>query len=131
MNASDIALMVITLVCVVTAVFVVRLLSRLQRTADAFDNLLNSTRHQLEMTAERSRETMAQVQSTTAELTVQMRNAEKILSSAGNLVENIRSNSVLVQKVLVAPVAGLGGLVAGVTKGLEVLAQKRSKGEKE
>lgn len=131
MNASDIALMVITLVCVVTAVFVVRLLSRLQRTADALDNLLNSTRHQLEMTAERSRETMAQVQSTTAELTVQMRNAEKILSSAGNLVENIRSNSVLVQKVLVAPVAGLGGLVAGVTKGLEVLAQKRSKGEKE
>jgi len=131
LNASDIALMVITLVCVVTAVFVVRLLSRLQRTADAFDNLLNSTRHQLEMTAERSRETMAQVQSTTAELTVQMRNAEKILSSAGNLVENIRSNSVLVQKVLVAPVAGLGGLVAGVTKGLEVLAQKRSKGEKE
>jgi len=131
LNASDIALMVITLVCVVTAVFVVRLLSRLQRTADALDNLLNSTRHQLEMTAERSRETMAQVQSTTAELTVQMRNAEKILSSAGNLVENIRSNSVLVQKVLVAPVAGLGGLVAGVTKGLEVLAQKRSKGEKE
>ena len=131
MNASDIALMVIALVCVVTAVFVVRLLSRLQRTADALDNLLNSTRHQLEMTAERSRETMAQVQSTTAELTVQMRNAEKILSSAGNLVENIRSNSVLVQKVLVAPVAGLGGLVAGVTKGLEVLAQKRSKGEKE
>ncbi|MDP2860045.1 MAG: DUF948 domain-containing protein [Bacillota bacterium] len=131
MNASDIALLVIALVCLVTAVFVVRLLSRLQRTADALDNLLNSTRHQLEMTAERSRETMTQVQSTTAELTVQMRNAEKILASAGNLVENVRSNSVLVQKALLAPVAGLGGLVAGVSKGLEVLAQKRSKGEKE
>jgi uncharacterized protein YoxC len=119
------------LACAVTAVFVVRFLSRLERTADALDNLLNSTRHELEVTAERSRETMTHVQNATAELTLQMRKAEKIMASAGTLVENIRSNSVLVQKALVAPVAGLGGLVAGVSKGLEVLAQKRGKGEKE
>lgn len=131
MNVSDAALVIIACACVVTAVYVVRLLSRLQRTADALDNLLNSTRHQLEMTAEKSRDTMSQLQTTTAELTVQMRKAEKILESAGHLVESVRSNTVLVQKALVAPVAGLGGLVAGVSKGLEVLAQRRSKGEKE
>jgi len=130
-NVSDVALLVIAFACVVATVFIVRLLSRLQRTADALDNLLNSTRHQLEMTAERSRDTLSQVQSTTTELAVQMRKTEKIVESAGNLVESVRSNTVLFQKALVAPVAGLGGLVAGVSKGLEVLIQKRSKGEKE
>jgi uncharacterized protein YoxC len=130
MDARDLLWVVLALSVAAVAFYLVRLLQRLERSANALDDLLVTAHHQLEMTAEQSRDTMREVKFTSATVTEQVKKVEKVVATVQVLVESLRANTALVQKVIATPLAGISGVVAGVSRGIETLAQRKSKGAK-
>ena len=73
---------------------------------------------------------MREVKFTSATVTEQVKKVEKVVATVQVLVESLRANTALVQKVIATPLAGISGVVAGVSRGIETLAQRKSKGAK-
>jgi len=130
MSIEQAGMVVIALSLVAVAFSICRLAGRLHRTADALDALLHTSRHQLELTAEQTRQTLQQISATGETVDTQVKKMEKMVVVTENVLESVRLTSIVIQRAIASPIAGLSGVVAGVAKGLGTIALKRSKGEK-
>ena len=144
MAILDYALLIIAVSVAVLVYHVSRLTRRLERSAQVMDDLVATVRHETELTMAAARGAITQMHEAGASANVvlkqlgtvstsvqdQVKKIEKVVSVAEGVMDGLRVNALLFEKVVASPLAKVTGAWAGLARGVRVLRRIRSKGEK-
>jgi hypothetical protein len=144
LTVRDYAAIIIAISVAGLAYYVARLVARLERSAQVMDDLLITARREVELTMEQSRGTLSQLSQTGAsanqvlqqvsalggDLSDQLKKVDKALGALDVLINGLRVNTLLFEKAVASPLAKVSGAWAGISRGVKVFKQIKSKGEK-